>query len=101
MRLLFSIMILLIGVDAFAGYFVEKGLFVETFIVVGRGKTRIDAMEDAKRAIPQATKYVRYEPNTNWTSPSLQCMEGGVWNEKDECMGNDIQYVIPLKRGEQ
>ncbi len=86
---------------ASAGYFISKGGFVTTFIAVGNGKTRLEAIDDAKKAIPKPTSDVRYEDNSSWTSPGIQCVEGGVWTEKNECMGNAVQYSIALRRVEQ
>ena len=75
-------------------------MYVETYLAVGRGKTRIEALNDAMKAIPAPTKSVSYEPNSQWASPAIQCLESGVWTAENECYGNEIQFTIPLKKTE-
>lgn len=86
---------------ASAGVFVDKGMYIETYLVVGHGKTRVEAMKDAMDAIPKATKYLRYEPNSEQASPAMQCLESGVWTEQNECQGDLIQYTVPLRKVQQ
>jgi len=93
---------LLLGCQSsFAGFFVDKSMYTETYLAIGRGHTRLEAVNDAMKAIPAATKYIKYEPNSSWNSPVIQCLESGVWTEARECDGNEIQYIIPLRKIEQ
>jgi hypothetical protein len=101
MKKLTGITLLLLSQTSYAGVFVDKSMYVETYLAVGHGKTKAEAMSDAQNAIPEATKRLKYEPNSQWASPAIQCLESGVWTEENECYGNDIQYIIPLKKIEQ
>ena len=95
MKAFFSIF--LFSLNAFGGHFVPKSLYVETHLAVGNGKTLEEAKQDAYSSIPKATRYLYYEPNTNWSSPAYQCVDLVAWNEKDECNGGLVQYVVPLR----
>lgn len=99
MQFVSFVFILVSAAGAHAGYFVEKALFVDTYVAVGRGRTLKEARDDAYSAIPKATKYRFYDVNSVNRSPGFQCLETGVWTEKDECgeLG-EIQYVLPLRR---
>jgi hypothetical protein len=93
-----KLFVLLFSLNSQAGLFVSKSLYVDTYLVIGNGKTLEAAKKDAMSAIPKATKYLYYEANTNWSSPALQCVDNLVWSEKDECGGGLVQYELPLKK---
>jgi hypothetical protein len=93
--------LLLLPAVSHAGYFVEKSMYVTTYLAVGTGTTLEIAKRDARDAIPAPNKWITFEPNSNQFSPQYQCVGGERWSEKDECSGGEIQYFLPLRRVEQ
>lgn len=82
-----------------AGMFVDKSLYVTTYLAVGKGKTLAEAERDARSAIPAPASTLFYEPDSSYSSPAFQCVDAGFfWTEKNECGGADVQETIPLRR---
>lgn len=99
MKIVMLIGALVFSQISFAGYFVEKSLYVTNYVVVGRGETRALAEKDALSAIPKISDELFFEPDSNYNSPVFQCAGDGLaWNEKKECLGSDIQMIIPLRK---
>lgn len=101
MKSLIPFLLIPLPCTSHAGYFVEKSMYVETYLAVGKGLTLEKAKQDAQTAIPVPTKCVIFEPNGKQNSPAFQCMGGGVWTEGNECLGNEVQYNLPLRKIEQ
>lgn len=75
-----------------AGFFIEKNLYLENSLAVGRGSTVQIARNDALQAIPKG-----FKEDSNHNSPAYQCANSNLaWTEESECNGNEIQMVIPL-----
>lgn len=73
-------------------------MYSQTNLAVGVGKTLATATKDANAAIPKGTKNDYYEAESNFNGPQYQCINGAIWNKKDECGGNEVQYAIEAYR---
>jgi len=88
-------------VKANAGYFVEKSVYSPKFLVIGRGRSLLEARQDALAAVPEEKNGVHYERDP-MNSPQSQCTGGGAPDQSlESCGAADWQMVIPLVRVER
>lgn len=84
--------IFILTCNANAGFFVEKGMYIETDLTIGYGETREIAEKDAIASIPKNFKIAKAI-----NSPAIQCTDSNkIWNDKDECRNGKVRYVLPI-----
>lgn len=93
MKVLVSLLVVAAVHPAFAGIFMEKGMYVISDMTVGYGATLDEARKDANSAIPVGYKVAR-EIN----SPAVDCTGNEIWNADNHCSTEKVRYVLPLKK---
>lgn len=63
--------------------------------VTGRGVCLTSAKYAAEAAIPSG-----YVAASDWTSPIVRCASDSVWNERAQCEGGSVEYVLTLRRAQ-
>lgn len=94
MKCLIFTSLLFLGSFASAATFLEKGIYIETDLTIGYGKTKAIAEKDAITAIPYGFRIAK-----NINSPAIQCTNHKIWNEKNECGADgDVRFVLPIQK---
>ena len=93
MKYLIVMVLCFLGSSASAAIFLEKGMYIETDLTIGYGKTKRDAEKDATAAIPNGFRIAK-----NVNSPAIQCTNDKIWNEKNECSDGNVRFVLPIQK---